>query len=247
MKHKNFHKKYFTMVLIMFCAMVSIDKLYAQKMCLDKGSDQIIGEQDGYRYELWNQYSQGKACITIEKGALFSGEWSSIENYLARRGLNYDKTKTHDELGEFHATYECDYKPSDKEGGNSYLSVYGWSIEPLIEYYIIEDWRNWVSSMSPDAVFKGILKVDGSVYDIYTKTRTEKPSIVGITTFEQFFSIRRDRRNNGTINISEHFRKWESLGMKLGKLDEVSFVVEGYKSSGSFSFDELEVIVSKKE
>ena len=33
--------------------------------------------------------------------------------------------------------------------------------------------------------------------------------------------------------------------MPLGKLHEVSFVVEGYKSNGSFKFKELEVLVSK--
>jgi endo-1,4-beta-xylanase len=228
-------------ILIVFLGCESSE---AQELCIDENSDQIEGVQDGFRYELWNQYSQGKACMTLGKGALFSGEWSGIENYLARRGLLYDKTKTHHELGEFHTTYNCDYNPSSKSG-NSYLSVYGWSIDPLIEYYIIEDWRNWVSYMSPDAVHQGSFEVDGSIYDIYTKMRVEKPSIVGITTFKQFFSIRRDTRNKGSINISEHFKKWESLGMDLGKLYEVSFVVEGYQSSGNFAFNELDVFIKK--
>jgi len=225
--------------LINFMALVlCLQNITAQKICIDKSTDQVTGEQDGYRYELWNQYSKGKACMTLDDGALFSGEWSGIENYLARRGLDYNQTKTHKELGAFYTTYDCNYKPTSATG-NSYLSVYGWTVEPLIEYYIIEDWRNWVSSMSPEAVFKGSFKANGSVYDIYEKTRVDKPSIVGITTFQQYFSIRRNQRNKGSINISEHFNMWESLGMKLGKLDEVSFVVEGYRSNGSFSFKKL--------
>ena len=132
--------------------------LSAQELCIDKSKDQITGVQDGYGYELWNQNSQGNACMTIDEGALFSGEWSGIENYLARRGLNYNQTKKHQEIGEFFTNYKCDYKPSSASG-NSYLSVYGWTVEPLVEYYIIEDWRNWIPSKSKDAVFKGSFNV----------------------------------------------------------------------------------------
>jgi endo-1,4-beta-xylanase len=227
------------LLLLFFIA----NSLHAQKICIENNKDQIIGLKDGFRYELWNQYAKGHACMTISEGALFSGEWSGIENYLARRGLAYDKKRKHQEIGDFYATYDCDYNPSEDKKGNSYLSIYGWTVEPLIEYYIIEDWRNWVSYMSPDATFKGSFKTDGSIYDVYTKTRVEKPSIVGITTFQQYFSIRREKRNKGSIHISDHFDQWESLGLTMGKLHEVSFVVEGYKSSGSFEFKELDVFI----
>ena len=58
-------------------------------------------------------------------------------------------------------------------------------------------------------------------------------------TFKGSFNI------NGSIHISDHFNKWESLGLNMGKLHEVSFVVEGYKSSGSFEFNELDVFVKR--
>ncbi len=59
--------------------------------------------------------------------------------------------------------------------------------------------------------------------------------------FKYYF--RKDKRYSGTIDISEHFRKWEEFNMDLGKLYEVSFVVEGYKSNGNFEFKELNVFV----
>lgn len=234
----------FGLFLVLFFNEYSLN---AQKVCIENNKDQIVGSKDGFRYELWNQYAKGHACMTISDGALFSGEWSDIENYLARRGLSFDKKRKHQEIGDFYTTYDCDYNPSKGKNGNSYLSVYGWTVEPLIEYYIIEDWRNWVSYMSPDATFKGSFDINGSIYDIYTKTRVEKPSIVGITTFEQYFSIRREKRNKGSIHISDHFNKWESLGLNMGKLHEVSFVVEGYKSSGSFNFKQLDVFVKRNK
>lgn len=246
MKETNFYKRELILCLTIFVLIFSCPNVKAQALCIDKSTDQILGEQDGYRYELWNQYSQGKACMNLEKGALFSGEWNGIENYLARRGLNYDQTKKHQEIGEFFTYYDCDYQPSSASG-NSYLSVYGWTVEPLIEYYIIEDWRNWVSSMAPDATFKGSIEVNGGIYDVYEKTRVEKPSIEGITTFQQYFSIRRDQRNKGTINISDHFNKWEKLGMPMGKMHEVSFVVEGFRSNGRFAFKALDIFYEDKK
>ena len=227
-------------LLSLLCFLIVFQYCNAQTYCTETGTDQKLGTQDGYRYELWNQNAQGKACMTLGKGALFGGEWNDILNYLARRGLDYDQTQEHQEIGKFFTTFDCDYKPSSASG-NSYLSVYGWTVDPLIEYYIVEDWRNWIPSMAKDATLKGTIEIDGSIYDIYENTRVNQPSIVGMTTFQQYFSIRRDVRNSGTISISDHFNKWESLGMNLGKLDEVSFVVEGYKSNGSFEFKKLDV------
>jgi endo-1,4-beta-xylanase len=217
-----------------------------QTFCSDAENSQFAGEQDGYIYELWNQYGKGTACMTIDSGALFSGKWEDIENYLARRGLGYDQTLTHQEIGRFKTVYNCDYRPTI-ESGNSYLSVYGWTVDPLTEYYVVEDWRRWIPSMAEGSELKGTLEIDGSIYDIYESLRVNQPSIVGDTTFKQYFSIRRDVRNSGSIDISAHFDKWESLGMELGKMYEVSFVVEGYKSNGSFEFTELEVLVEPNQ
>lgn len=231
---------FITITILVF----SFQNTRAQNFCIEENADQITGTQDGFRYELWNQNSQGTACMTLGNGALFSGEWNNILNYLARRGLEYDQTQKHEEIGKFYATYDCEYHPTTTSG-NSYLSIYGWTVDPLIEYYIIEDWRNWIPSMDSGATLKGSFTVNGSTYDIYENTRVNQPSIVGNTTFQQYFSIRRDERNSGTINISDHFEMWESIGMKLGKLHEVSFVVEGYQSNGSFNFKALDVFVNE--
>lgn len=218
--------------------------LTAQTFCTDPGTPRYAGEQDGYRYELWNQNGQGNACMTLGNGAIFSGEWSDILNYLARRGLGYNTTQQHQEIGTFNATYDCSYNPNSSTG-NSYLSIYGWTVDPLIEFYIVEDWRNWIPSMAPDASLIDSFTIDGSTYDILENTRVNKPSILGTATFQQYFSIRRDERNSGSIDISAHFNKWESLGLDMGNLYEVSFVVEGYQSSGDFTFNDLVITVDE--
>ena len=243
MKKTKFYKTAQLFCLTWVLGILAFQNSSAQTYCTQSGTERFAGVKDGYRYELWNQNGQGTACMTLDSGALFSGTWMNVENYLARRGLGYDQTQDHQEIGTFHATYDCGYNPS-AASGNSYLSVYGWTVNPLKEYYIIEDWRNWIPSMDAGATLKGTINVNGSIYDIYENTRVNQPSIIGNTTFKQYFSIRRDARDNGIINITEHFNKWESLGMEMGKMYEVSFVVEGYQSSGSFEFKALDIIVT---
>lgn len=225
-----------------FLLVLSVQTIQAQEFCITAGADQKLGKQGDYNYELWNQNSKGTACMTLGSGGSFSGRWSGIENYLARRGFSYNETQTHSQIGTFTVKYNCEYNPSSA-GGNSYLAIYGWTSSPLIEYYIIEDWRNWIPSKAAGSRNKGTLSVDGGTYDIVQATRTQQPSIKGTQTFEQYFSIRQSTRNSGTLQVSEHFKKWESLGMPLGKLYEVAFVVEGYQSNGSFNFKELEIKV----
>ena len=244
MKKTNLSKIKPALYLSLIFLVLDIQYLCSQTICSQADSNRFAGEKDGYYYELWNQNGQGTACMTIDSGALFSGEWIGIQNYLARRGFSYDQTKEHQEIGTFTSTYNCNYYPTTASG-NSYLAIYGWTVDPLKEFYIVEDWRNWVPSMDANATLKGTIEVDGSIYDIYESTRYDQPSILGTTTFQQYFSIRRDVRNSGTINISEHFDKWESLGMVLGKMYEVSFVVEGYQSDGSFEFTELDLTVEE--
>ncbi|URW79213.1 glycoside hydrolase family 11 protein [Xiashengella succiniciproducens] len=210
--------------------------------CSDPDNEQHKGIRDGYSFELWNQYGKGDACMTLGEGALFKGHWSGIENYLARRGYSYDNTKHHNEIGRFSSKYNCIYEPGT-ESGNSYLSIYGWTVDPLIEFYIVEDWRRWIPSMAEGTENMGSFEVDGSIYDVYVSLRENQPSIQGQQTFKQYFSIRRDVRNKGNIDISAHFDFWESLGMELGKFYEVTFVVEGYRSNGTFEFTELEINV----
>jgi hypothetical protein len=110
------------------------------------------------------------------------------------------------------------------------LSVYGWTKNPLVEYYIIESWGSWKPPGSASS--KGTITTDGGTYDIFQNSRTG-PSIEGNTTFQQFWSVRQSKHTSGIITCGNHFSAWESKGMRMGNLYEVSFVVEGYQSSGN--------------
>lgn len=181
------------------------------------------GTHDGYNYELWKD--NGTTSMTLNAGGTFSCSWSNINNALFRKGKKWDCTKTWQQLGNISVDYSCNYNPS----GNSYLCVYGWTRSPLVEYYIVDSWGTW---RPPGSSPKGQITVDGGTYDVYETTRVNQPSIDGNTTFQQYWSVRTTKRTSGTINVSEHFKAWERMGLKMGKMYEAALTVEGYQSSG---------------
>ena len=193
-----------------------------------------LGTIDGLDYELWKDHGITEMVLTGD--GTFTCNWSDINNALFRIGRKFDCTKVWEEIGSISVTYGADYFPV----GNSYLCVYGWTREPLVEYYVVQSWGNW---RPPGAVAIGTIEVDGSTYDVYETERVNQPSIDGTATFKQFWSVRKGKRTADTIDLTEHFRQWEELGLELGYLYEVALTVEGYQSSGTAKIYQNEILI----
>ncbi|KAK7008495.1 glycoside hydrolase, partial [Favolaschia claudopus] len=113
------------------------------------------------------------------------------------------------------------------------LSVYGWSTNPLVEYYVNEQANNFnLGTANSGTVHKGTFTSDGSVYDVYTHTQVNQPSIQGTATFPQFISVRQNKRTSGTVTFANHVNAWRSFGMNLGTMNYQIVAVEGLSSSG---------------
>ena len=198
---------------------------------------QTRGNIGGYDYEMWNQNGQGQVSMNPGAGS-FTCSWSNIENFLARMGKNYDsQKKNYKAFGNIVLTYDVEYTPR----GNSYMCVYGWTRNPLMEYYIVEGWGDW-RPPGNDGENKGTVTLNGNTYDIRKTMRYNQPSLDGTATFPQYWSVRKTSgsANNqtnymkGTIDVSKHFDAWSKAGLDMsGTLYEVSLNIEGYRSNGS--------------
>lgn len=178
-----------------------------------------VGSQGGYTYEYWKDEGTGK--MTLGPKGEFSVTWSNIGNLLARKGL---RPGSKNQI----VTYAATYQPA----GNSYLGVYGWLTNPLVEYYIVDSWGSW---RPPGGTSVGVINSDDGTYDLYQTQRINQPSIQGLATFYQYWSVRTSKRTSGTVTVANHLRAWKSKGWVVGEMHEVSLSVEGYQSSGTAS------------
>ena len=177
------------------------------------------GENNGFYYSFW---TDGASQVTYTNGdaGRYSVEWSGdAGNWVGGKGWSTGS----DRAISFSGTYAPD--------GNSYLAVYGWTTDPLIEYYIVENYGSY--NPGSGGSLQGTVESDGSTYDIYTSERVNAPSIQGTATFTQFWSVRRDLRSEGTVTVGNHFDAWAAAGMTLGTHDYQILASEGYQSSGS--------------
>lgn len=263
---------YETLIVLLFS--VGFAQYASAQICItsSSSSDQIRAtDASGYTHELWNNKKQGQACMTLYSSGAFDATWGSssgnIDNYLARRGIGFDDYATNRltpaQRGIFKASYTVDYQPNCSVGGNSYMGIYGWArdftaeassspgseqhIRSLVEFYVIENWCNWIPSMASTAKYAGKYFSDGSIYEVYEDQRFDAGSIRVNTSlgeadsFTQYFSIRQNKRTNGDINVSNHFQAWEGLLGPMGSLYEVSMLVEGYQNRGTAKFSNLKI------
>lgn len=184
---------------------------------------------NNYDYEYWKDNGNGAMIITANaNNGSFSCDWYNINNISFRSGRKFKNHENkHKQLGDITLQYDAVLN-SD---GNYYLSVYGWTINPLVEFYIVESYGSY---KPPGGVgLQGIIEADGASYEIYHIKKINKPSILGENTdFEQYWSVRTVSRFTGTVNVSTHLQAWENIGIELGNIAEIALSVEAVQSNG---------------
>lgn len=186
---------------------------------------------NGYSYEIW--MDSGSNCGTMYGvDANFRAEWNlgNGGDFQARAGLFFGSTQTFDEIG----TISADYAFTKMGDGFSWVAVYGWTFEPLTEYYIVEDFTKF--RPATDYIHEGTITVDGGTYDIYRNRRMNAASPAGTTDFDQFWSVRQEGRQCGHVSVSEHLSTWAGLGMEMGLMRESMLLVEALDGTGTVDF-----------
>lgn len=194
-------------------------------ICVATASAQVrnngTGTDHGYYYSLYS--SGGSATMTFPSAGSYPGNyaisWSSVSDVVGGKGWSTGSAQA------------ISYNVGSANGYNN-ISIYGWTTNPLVEYYICE----LGSLYTGNAQYKGSVSSDGHTYNTYLHQQVNQPSIQGTATFNQNLDNwgGSSTGSNHTVTTSNHFNHWKSLGMNMGNFNYQILGTEAYNgASGS--------------
>ena len=205
--------------------------IWAAALCVSAVSAQTLtsnqtGTHNGFYYSFWKD--SGNASFGLQGGGRYTSQWdNSTNNWVGGKGWNPGGPRV--------VNYSGYYGVDNSQ--NSYLALYGWTRNPLVEYYVIESYGSYNPSSCSGGVDYGSFQSDGATYNVRRCQRVNQPSIEGTRTFYQYFSVRTPKKGfgniSGTITVANHFNFWASKGLNLGAHDYMVLATEGYQSRGS--------------
>ena len=110
------------------------------------------GLHDGYFYTSWRD--SGSVCMTLGQAGRYAVTWDLRPrgNMVVGKGWRTGS-----------ATRRVGYRADAFEpGSNGYLTLYGWTTGPLIEYYVVDYWGANFTPPGADAAVLGTVESDGA-------------------------------------------------------------------------------------
>jgi len=203
-------------LLLVGLVVASVSGLQAQTITSNQ-----TGTHGGYFYTYWKD--TGSASMGLGSGGNYSVSWNlGSGNFVGGKGWSTGSSSRR-------VGYNCGaWQPN----GNAYLCLYGWTRNPLVEYYVVDSWGSW---RPPGGSSSGTISTDGGSYNLYRTQRVNQPSIEGTRTFYQYWSVRTSKRATGSnqvITFQNHVNGWSGRGWNLGGHAYQVMATEGFQSSG---------------
>ena len=205
----------------------ALSLIIAVVMCVGMFAMTALAANTNYTQN-WNN-GKGSSTFTDKSGGGFAVTWTLNPggNFVGGKGWNPgSKTAV---IG-----YNAGVFSQTSSTGCSYLSLYGWTTNSLVEYYIMD---NWVNYQPKEGDNKGSYTCDGQTYTLYKHQQVNQPSISGTQTFYQALSLNNSKRalgTNNTVTFATHLSKWVSAGIVSSScsMNYQMLAFEGYESTG---------------
>lgn len=182
------------------------------------------GTHDGFYYNFWKQTAEDNVRISCGDSGNFTASWSNVFNWIGGKGWNPGGPRVVSYSGTFNPEAAADSQ-------NAYLSLYGWTTDPLIEYYVVESYGSYNPLNCGPRHHFGSFQSDGATYDVLECQIVS----LGRDTKVQYYSVRNPPllwgEVSGTITVANHFDEWAKHGMDLGTHDFMILAVESYNGN----------------
>jgi len=173
----------------------------------------------------WQNYvSSGSSNISFPSAGTYPGNfavsYSNVGDVVAGKGWNPGSSSR-----------VINYNIGALSGSYNFVGVYGWTTNPLIEYYVCE-----LGSITYAAQNVGSVSSDGRNYSLWKHQQVNQPSIIGTATFWQYMS-QWGGSGTGTsrsINMGNHMNAWKSKMGNLGSNNLQIFAIEAYGNKSGY-------------
>lgn len=212
-----------TMLVILGCGKQSTAPVISEETQEDflakRGAPTIAGytsgTDHGYFYSLY--WEGGSASISFPNANQWAGNfqinYSNVNDVVGGKGWSTGAART---IG-----YNIGYL----SGSYNFVGIYGWTTNPLIEYYVAEK-----GSMT-GGTYVGRMSSDGHTYTVYKSQRVNAPSIIGTATFWQYKDTWGGAPvgQNGKVTMSNHINYWKSkCGQGFGSFNYQILALEAW-------------------
>ncbi|MBP8975330.1 MAG: glycoside hydrolase family 11 protein [Bacteroidetes bacterium] len=179
------------------------------------------GWDHGY---FWSLYREGgSASITFPGAGTYAGNfaisYSNVNDVVGGKGWNPGSARN------------VNYNIGALSGSYNFVGVYGWTTNPLIEYYVAEK-----GSVTGGTYINSVTS-DGHSYSVYKQQRVNAPSIIGTATFWQYKDTwgGASTGSNRTVTMSNHINNWKSRGGQgFGSYNYMIFALEAWGGKSGY-------------
>ena len=196
------------------------------------------GTHEGFYYTFWKD--SGNPSMTLGAGGNYSTKWNnSTNNWFAGKGWEVGSNSRVINYSGYFGGYNSQ---------NAYLSVHGWTRNPLIQYFIIETYGSYNPANCSGGIDYGSFQSDGATYNV-RRCKPNGPVLdMEGAQFYIYYSVRNPKKGfgniSGTVTFANHQKFCASKGLSLGTHAYQIVATEGYQSSGTSTITVSETLPS---